>query len=189
MWKSLCYLSMILVCLISVGCSQESAAPTAEEPETVEPSETQASTPSPEAEEAVAGVELNVDEQGRAVRGYDAVAYHQNGEAVPGNEAHQHIWQGVTWLFSSSENLDSFAAEPERFAPSNGGYCTFGVVLKKKLDVDPEVFLVENDQLYLFLNREVQERFLGDKAGNLQMVTSQWPEIADKHPDELTSEG
>lgn len=190
MRKPSCYLALTLACLVVVGCSQEPDAAPPEEPvvETVEPSEGPAATPEQITEDIVPGVELNVDEQGRAVRGYDVVAYHQ-GSAVPGDDVHQHTWQGVTWLFSSVKNRDVFAAEPERFAPSNGGYCTFGVVLKKKLDVDPEVFLVDNDRLYLFLNHEVQERFLSDKEGNLQMVTAQWPEIADKHPDELTSEG
>ena len=135
------------------------------------------------------GAELNVDEQGRAARGFDVVAYHATNEAVAGDATFAHTWQGAEWLFANAENRDAFAADPERYAPSNGGYCTFGVILKKKLDVDPEVFLVEDDSLYLFLNPEVQEKFLGDKEGNLQIVEQQWPEIAPVDPAELAGEG
>lgn len=174
--------------VLLTACSQQPAEePAAEAPvaETPAPVDESAATP----EDIAESPELNVDEQGRMARGYDVVAYHHQGAAVQGDAAFSHNWQGADWLFANAENRDVFAAEPERYAPSNGGYCTFGVVLKKKLDVDPEIFLVENEELYLFLNPEVQERFLSDKSGNLELVTAHWPEIADKHPDELASEG
>ncbi|MEO0854885.1 MAG: YHS domain-containing (seleno)protein, partial [Cyanobacteria bacterium J06648_11] len=74
---------------------------------------------------------INLDERGRALHGYDAVSYFTEGEAVPGAEAHSLEWDGVTWFFASADNRDAFEADPERYAPANGGYCTFGVVLAK----------------------------------------------------------
>ena len=183
-----------LASFLLAACSNEPAGEPAAD--TAPPADTAAADPPAEEtpadstpeDGAAAQVALNLDEQGRAARGYDVVAYHNDGQAVAGDPAHSHTWQDAEWLFSTAENRDAFAAEPERFAPSNGGYCTFGVVLKKKLDVDPEIFLVENESLYLFLNPEVQERFLDDKAGNLELVTAHWPEIEERSPEELASQ-
>ena len=176
-----------------VGCAEQADnAEAPAQPEAAETTETANEAPTTEGEStedaaAVAGGALNIDEQGRGIRGFDAVAYHNSGEAVAGDEGFNHDWNGVTWLFASAENRDAFAAEPERYAPQNGGYCTFGVILKKKLDVDPEVFLVDEDRLFLFLNPEVKDKFLADKEGNMGLIAAQWPEIADKQPDELAS--
>jgi hypothetical protein len=70
-------------------------------------------------------------------------------------------------------------------APSNGGYCTFGIVLKKKFDGDPQVWAIEDDQLYIFLHKEVRGKFLQDKKGNLQKVGSNWPYVQGKDAAEL----
>ncbi|MEM1179190.1 MAG: YHS domain-containing (seleno)protein [Acidobacteriota bacterium] len=177
--------ALFLITLVACGGSAPQD-PVAEAP-------AEAEAPAPEAEAAepakaeIGGV-LNVDEQGRALRGFDAVAYHQEGAAVAGVDEFSHVWQDATWLFANAENRDAFAAAPESFAPMNGGYCTFGVVLRKKLDVDPQRFLVQNDDLYLFLNAEVQEKFSSDLEGNLSLVTSHWPDIAEKHPEELAAD-
>lgn len=128
---------------------------------------------------------INVDEQGRALRGYDPVAYFTDGEAILGQEAHRFSWNGTEWFFATAENRDRFTQNPTHYAPSNGGYCTFGVVLRKKLDGNPEVWSIFNGDLYVFLNEEVREKFLQDKTGNLARVTENWPQIQDKSPEEL----
>ncbi|MEM8930597.1 MAG: YHS domain-containing (seleno)protein [Acidobacteriota bacterium] len=185
-----CLLSLFAVSFV-IGCGGADApAPDADQAAAPAPTETPAAgeDPAPATDAtpaAAAGGPLNVDEAGRALRGFDAVAYHADGQAVAGLAEHAVDWQGATWLFATAENRERFAAEPERFAPQNGGYCTFGVVLGKKLDVDPERFLVQDDDLYLFLNAEVQEKFNADLEGNLTLVISNWPTIADQHPDEL----
>ena len=130
---------------------------------------------------------LNRDELGRALRGYDPVAYFQTGQATPGKEAYRLIWQDAIWSFSSLENRDAFAQEPERYAPANGGYCTFGIVLSKKFDGDPEVWLIHDGRLYVFLNVDVQEAFLQDEPGNFSRVSTNWPLIKDKSPKSLQS--
>ncbi|MEO1400524.1 MAG: YHS domain-containing (seleno)protein [Cyanobacteria bacterium J06635_1] len=129
--------------------------------------------------------QINRDEQGRALQGYDPVAYFDDGQAIPGDEKYRLSWQDTDWLFATADNRDHFAQAPEQYAPKNGGYCTFGVVLSKKLDGDPEVWSIINDQLYIFLNEEVRDKFLKDKSGNLTKVIKNWPQIQDKSPEEL----
>lgn len=188
------YLAVFTIFLLSlcVACApQESGeAPAAETPPAEASAETPTDAPAADATEALAaGGPLNIDEMGRGLRGFDAVAYHTAGQALAGDAELTHDWNGVTWLFANEENRAAFAAEPERYAPQNGGYCTFGVVLKKKLDVDPEIFLVEEERLFLFLNPEVKDKFMADKDGNLSLVTNQWPEIAELRPEELDAAG
>lgn len=143
--------------------------------------------PSETAKSAASEYALNRDEVGRALRGYDPVAYFKNGKAIPGNDVYSLQWQNAIWSFSTPENRDAFADDPEKYAPANGGYCTFGVVLLKKFDGDPQVWLIHEEKLYVFLNSEVQAKFLQDRPGNFDRVSSNWPLIKDKSPESLQS--
>ncbi len=65
---------------------------------------------------------INKDTFGVAIKGYDTVAYHTEGKAVLGRSEYAHEWNDAVWYFSSAENRDLFAADPERYAPQYGGY-------------------------------------------------------------------
>ena len=130
-------------------------------------------------------VHMNLDEEGVALRGYDPVAYFIEDEPVKGQEVYSFVWQEATWYFATAENRDLFSDEPEKYAPANGGYCTFGIVLGKKFDGDPKVWSVIKSRLYVFLNEDVQQKFLLDSTGNLQKVAANWPTIQFKSPEEL----
>lgn len=148
---------------------------------------TQAQNPTALLEEVVAKASyaINLDEQGRALRGYDPVSYFDHGQPRLGAPEYQFEWDGAVWSFENAENRDTFAAAPERYTPSNGGFCTFGIVLSKKFDGDPNVWTIYKNRLYVFLNEEVKDKFLQDKVGNLTKVKAIWPTIANKAPDEL----
>lgn len=130
-------------------------------------------------------VHMNLDEEGIALRGYDPVSYFTKAEPVKGQETYSFVWNDATWYFITAENRDLFSRNPEKYAPANGGYCTFGIVLRKKFDGDPQVWSVIKSRLYVFLNEDVQQKFLQDSAGNLQKVSANWPTIQFKSPEEL----
>jgi YHS domain-containing protein len=65
---------------------------------------------------------VNVDKDGIALKGYDPVAYFDEGRPVKGTEEYSFEWKGAKWLFSSKEHLESFGENPEKFAPQYGGY-------------------------------------------------------------------
>ncbi len=132
---------------------------------------------------------VNLDEKGRALRGHDPVAYFTDGEPVEGSKEFRFQWDEAEYYFVSAENRDAFASNPEKYAPANGGYCTFGVILAKKFDGDPQVWLIHNDRLHVFLNQDVKEKFLQDEPGNLAKVSENWPAIEDKSPEELEAAG
>jgi len=59
---------------------------------------------------------------GVAIKGYDTVAYHTEGRAVKGQRKYSHTWNDAKLYFSSAENRNLFAADPERYTPQYGGY-------------------------------------------------------------------
>lgn len=174
-------LAISFLCAIASGC-----APQPQEDATSQsPSEQVSASPDASANKPAQRIQINVDEQGVALRGYDPIAYFEQKTAVQGQPEFNFAWNKAQWHFASAENRDKFAQNPEKYAPANGGFCTFGVVLAKKLDGDPEVWSLLKDRLYVFLNEEVKEKFLQDVGGNLDKIQTNWPKIEDKSPEEL----
>ncbi|ETW92047.1 MAG: hypothetical protein ETSY1_45440 [Candidatus Entotheonella factor] len=130
-------------------------------------------------------VHVNLDNHGRALRGYDAVAYFNDHQAIQGDEQYNVLWNDARWWFSSAANRDAFVKEPEKYAPAMGGFCTFGVVLGKKFDGDPSVWSITDGHLYVFLNEDVKVKFYQDENGNFQKVKSNWPTIEHQSPESL----
>lgn len=129
--------------------------------------------------------DLNLDERGRGLRGYDPVAYFVDSRAVPGRVEIHETWDGATYLFAEEAHRTAFREQPEHYVPHHGGFCTFGIVLGKKFDGDPEVWLIRDDRLHVFLNTDVRGKFLGDEEGNFARVGANWPQIRDKTAQQL----
>jgi hypothetical protein len=64
---------------------------------------------------------------GVAIMGYDTVAYFTEGRPMKGSEEFAYQWLGTPWHFANAKHRDMFAAEPTRYAPQYGGYCTMGI--------------------------------------------------------------
>jgi YHS domain-containing protein len=71
---------------------------------------------------AWAATPVNTDTQGLAIKGYDPVAYFVQGRPLKGREEFAYQWMGAEWRFASTEHLDLFRSDPERYAPQYGGY-------------------------------------------------------------------
>ncbi len=57
-----------------------------------------------------------------AIKGYDAVAYHTESQALKGKSQYSYEWNDAIWHFSSTKNRELFATDPERYAPQYGGF-------------------------------------------------------------------
>ena len=115
------------------------------------------------------------DEAGRAIGGYDTVAYFTDGHPQPGSAQFSHEWMGATWLFASAAHRDAFAADPERYAPQFGGYCAFGVSKGHAIKSHPEIWSIVDGKLYLNLGPGAQTRWQEDVPGNIIRASSNWP--------------
>ena len=94
-----------------------------------------------------------------AIRGYDPVAYFEQGKPVKGEPGFSVEWNGADWQFSSAENRELFLDDPERYAPQFGGYCAYGMSLTQPMKVssDPNAFTIVNGRLYLNHNLDFQQ--------------------------------
>ena len=119
---------------------------------------------------------------GKAIRGYDAVAFHLDHKAVTGNSAYIYNWKGADWQFSSQAYLDSFKRNPDKYAPQYGGYCAYGTAEGHKAPTETETWMVKEGKLFFNYNNEVKQIWLKDQQGYIIKADKLWPKIKD---DEL----
>jgi YHS domain-containing protein len=112
-----------------------------------------------------------------ALRGYDAVAYFQDGKPIKGRDEFKHEWMGVTWQFASAANRDRFAQNPEMYAPQYGGYCAYAASQNYIYDADPKVWKIVNGKLYLNYNQQAQQLWEQDVPGNIKKGDQHWPQL------------
>lgn len=96
----------------------------------------------------------NVGKDHVAVQGYSLVAYHRDLKAIKGNPEYSYEHDDITYHFSNLEELALFADSPESYLPKYGGYCSYGVSINKRLDIDPNNFKVVNGELHLFFQED-----------------------------------
>ncbi len=123
---------------------------------------------------------VNASFFGGAIKGYDPVAYFTEGKAVKGSKEFTYEWNGATWRFSSAENRDLFAGNPEHYAPQYGGYCAWAVAQGKTAGIDPAAFQIVEGRLYLNYSRKIQERWAKDIPGNIAKADENWPALLAK---------
>src|SRR5262245_42603411 len=110
---------------------------------------------------------INKDQNGVALKGYDAVAYFNDGKAVEGKPDFEHSWMNATWRFSTAKNRDLFAKNPEKYAPQFGGYCAYGVTGGYLAPTDPTAWKIVDGKLYLNYNSEIQKKWAENIPGNI----------------------
>jgi YHS domain-containing protein len=120
---------------------------------------------------------INKAPNGVALKGYDAVAYFQDGKAVKGSQEFQYEWMGAPWYFASAANRDRFANTPEKFAPHYGGYCAYAASRGYIYDADPEVWKIVEGKLYLNYNQAAQKAWEQDIPGNIKKGDQNWPRL------------
>jgi YHS domain-containing protein len=111
------------------------------------------------------------------LHGTDPVALLSKNKNITGSAVYTVVDGGVAYYFSSQENMNTFKASPAKYTPQNGGFCTFGVSVNKKFDGDPRYSAVVDGKLYVFLNEEIYNMFLKDKAGTIAKAAANWPKI------------
>lgn len=135
-----------------------------------------------------ADIDMSVDANDLAISGYDTVAYFTQNKPVKGSNQYTATYKNAIYQFASAENRDLFRNDPERYAPQFGGYCAMGVVLYKKLSVDPEAWYIEDGKLYLNLNKTVQNKWLSDVPGHIASAKNIWPDIKNRNAEKLNAE-
>jgi hypothetical protein len=125
---------------------------------------------------------INKDGKGLALKGYDVVAYYTQEKPVQGSAEFVHKWKNAAWQFSTAENRDLFAANPEKYAPQFGGYCAYGVTKGYLAPIDPAAWKVVGEKLYLNYNLETQKEWQKNQADNIATGIRLWPKARTTKP-------
>ena len=128
--------------------------------------------------ELKAGGSYNSLYAGLGAKGYDVVSYFVDAKPAQGKDAFTYEHAGVKWQFVSAEHRDLFKGNPAKYAPQNGGFCTWGVANGKLFDVDPvNGWRVVDGKLYLNFNADIQKVFDKDAAGFISRANANWPKL------------
>ena len=130
--------------------------------------------------------ELNLNAHNVMLHGYDPVAYYQDHEPKKGNNAYQASHEGGTYYFESEQNRDLFIATAERYAPEYGGYCSYGIRVGKKFDIDPHAWLIVDGRLFFQLDQGTHLVWEKDLVNNINIADKTWPIIKSKSAAELS---
>ena len=116
-----------------------------------------------------------------AIGGYDTVAYHTKGKAIPGSPDYQTIWHDARWQFASKEDLDLFTKDPEKYAARYDGHCAMGVAYEDghKDTVDPEAFTIVDGKLYLNHTKYWALEWRKNSAENISRADKNWVTVKD----------
>ncbi len=115
---------------------------------------------------------------GRAIRGFDPVAYFTQAKPVKGDSRFQYKWNGATWRFSSKKNMDLFKSNPEKYAPQYGGFCAYAMAVAGQFaSTVPEAWTIEDGKLYLNYSIGVRGDWESNTAQYIKVGDNNWNEI------------
>lgn len=124
--------------------------------------------------------QVNVDENGVALGGYDPVAYFDSGKPTRGLDRLSASYGGARYLFATAAHRKAFLANPARYVPEFGGFCATGTAFGEKVDVDPQTGKVVNGKLYLNNGPRALQVFNQDIPGIIGKAQANWPVVRDK---------
>ena len=85
-----------------------------------------------------------------ALKGYDPVAYFTEGKPVKGDAKYSYDFDEARYHFASAKHRAMFAADPDKYSPQFGGYCTGSMSRNVVNEPEPESFVIQDGKLYLF---------------------------------------
>jgi len=112
---------------------------------------------------------------GKAIGGYDPVAYFTQSKPVEGKGSFTHEWNGATWRFANADNLAKFKATPEKYAPQYGGYCAWAVSQGYTAKTEPDAWTIVDGKLYLNYSKSVQANWSKDIPALIAAGDANWP--------------
>jgi len=115
---------------------------------------------------------------GIAIQGYDTVAYFTEGKAIKGSSLYEYDWADAKWWFASSAHREMFAADPDRYMPQFGGFCSGAVTIGMTVPANPEAWAIVDGKLYMVAGSEVDiAEWQAAAAENIKQGNKQWPMI------------
>jgi YHS domain-containing protein len=111
--------------------------------------------------------------------GHDPVAYFTLGKPVRGDPRYKVALQHRTYYFANAEHQSLFAANPAKYEPQHGGFCSNGTPYKIKLGSDPTEWEIVDGRLFIFgdiVGHSLWKLHMRENIANADRV---WDEIKD----------
>ena len=123
--------------------------------------------------------EYNVTEGSLALKGYDPVSYYPEGGGKPeqGLESITLVHDDVTYRFTSTSNLDTFKANPEKYRPTYGGWCAFAMANGQKVDPDLTLYTIQDGRVMLFVPG-TKDRWIRNESRFTRNANRRWKRIS-----------
>ena len=108
------------------------------------------------------------------LKGHDPVAYFTIGKHTLGSPEIKAIYEGTTYRFVNEQHKALFSADPIKYVPQFGGYCSNGVVYGMAFGGDPDTWQIIDGKLYMFGGAGSRKYFLMDEKRNLELAHQYW---------------
>lgn len=108
------------------------------------------------------------------LQGRDPVAYFTQGKPVTGLPTLKAEHEGVTYRFSSEEHLRLFRANPAKYVPQYGGFCSNGLTYAVPIAGQTDNFKIIDGRLYMFGGYRSKLYFEMDQERNLKLADAYW---------------
>jgi len=115
--------------------------------------------------------------EGKAIRGYDVVAFFKNHQPILGNDSINYQWKDANWNFASNENKELFIKNPEKYAPQYGGYCAYGTAGNHKAPTQIDTWTIVENKLYFNYNKKVKSFWNKNQDSLIEKANLYWPTL------------
>ena len=120
---------------------------------------------------------VNVDSNGVILKGYDPVAYFTRHQAVKGKPSIQSSFGGAIYHFTSAADKAAFDKNPSGFVPQYGAFCANYVRKGELRDIDPTVFFIYKDKLYVCSAADEAKEFRRNVDENIDAADRNWRQL------------
>jgi len=112
--------------------------------------------------------------------GYDPVAYFTEGKPLRGKADLKVDLPARTYYFTSPEHRALFVANPAKYEPQYGGFCSSGAAFAIKLGSDPTAWEIVDGRLFIFGDVLGKTAWQVDPQWNIAHADLLWPQIRDQ---------
>jgi YHS domain-containing protein len=110
--------------------------------------------------------------------GHDPVSYFTKGQPERGKPEIKVSLPERTYYFSNDAQRQLFIANPAKYEPQYGGFCSSGAAYAIKLGSDPTAWTIHDNRLFIFGDVLGKTAWEIDPAWNVRHGDALWPEAA-----------
>jgi YHS domain-containing protein len=122
--------------------------------------------------------------QNLGLKGFDPVSIFPEGggRSEAGHANLTVVHRGVIYRFTNETNRQTFAAAPEKYEPTYGGWCAYAMASGTKVDIDTRYFTLQGNRAHYFVSSRAKRNFDEDISGHETRADGHWRAISGEEP-------